>query len=72
MDLAKVAGAENLVVYYDSQVVTSQVQRDYECKNEWMKKYLEQVKDRVNNLKVKFVQIPKEEKERTDQLAKAA
>ena len=72
MDLAKVAGAENLVVYYDSQVVSSQVQRDYECKNEWMKKYLEQVKDRVNNLKVKFVQIPKEEKERTDQLAKAA
>ena len=72
MDLAKVAGAENLVVYYDSQVVTSQVQRDYECKNEWMKKYLEQVKDQVNNLKVKFVQIPKEEKECTDQLSKAA
>ena len=44
LDLAKEAGAENWVVYYDSQVVTSQVNSDYECKNKWMKKYLEQVK----------------------------
>ena len=70
LDLAKVAGSENLVVYCDSQVVTSQVNGDYECKNEWMKKYLEQVKDRVSSLRVKFVQIPREENEHTDQLAK--
>ena len=72
LDLAKATGTESLVVYCDSQVVTSQVNRDYECKNERMKKYLELVKDRVNNLQVKFVQIPREENEHADQLAKAA
>ena len=43
LDLAKVAGAVNVVVYCNSQVVTSQVNGDYECKNEQLKKYLEQV-----------------------------
>ena len=37
-----------------------------------MKKYLEQVKDRVSNLQVKFVQLPREENESVDRLAKAA
>ena len=41
LDLTKVVGAANVVVYYDSQVVTSQVNSDYECKGEQMKKYLE-------------------------------
>ena len=41
LDLARASGAENLVIYSDSQVVTSQDNRDYECKNERMKKYLE-------------------------------
>ena len=43
LDLAKATGAANVVVYYDSQVVASQVNGDYECKGELMKKYLEQV-----------------------------
>ena len=72
LDLAKAAGAEKLVVYCDSQVVTSQVNGDYNCKNERMKKSVECMKDRVNNLQVKFVQIPREENEHADQLAKAA
>ena len=72
LDLAKEAGAENLVVYYDSQVVTSQVNSDYECKNKWMKKYLEQVKGWVSSIQVNFVQISREENECIDQLAKAA
>ena len=71
-NLAKAAGAKNLVVYCDSQVVTSQVNGDYECKNERMKKYLKQVKDQVSNLQVKFVQIPREENECADRLAKVA
>ena len=66
LDLAKVAGAENLIVYCDSQVITSQVNGDYKCKNERMKKYLEQVKDRISSLQVKFVQIPREENEHAD------
>ena len=44
LDLARAVGAENMVVYCDSQVVTSQVNGDYEYKNGRMKKYLEEVK----------------------------
>ena len=72
LDLAKAADAENMVVHCDSQVITSQINGDYECKNERMKKYLEEVKNRISSLKVKFVQIPREENECADRLAKAA
>jgi len=61
-----------MVIYYDSQVVINQVNSDYKCKNERMKNYLEQVKDQVNDLQVKFVQIPREENEYANHLAKAA
>ena len=37
-----------------------------------MKKYLEEVKNRISSLAVKFVQIPREENECADCLAKAA
>ena len=37
-----------------------------------MKKYLKEVKNRINSLKVKFIQIPREENERTNRLDKAA
>ena len=37
-----------------------------------MKKYLEEVKSRTSGLEVKFVQIPREENECADRLAKAA
>jgi len=37
-----------------------------------MKKYLEQVKGRVSSIQVKFFQIPREENEHADWLAKAA
>ena len=72
LDLAKAASAENIVVHCDSQVVTSQINGDYECKNDRMKRYLEEVKYRIGDLEVKFVQIPKEENECADHLAKAA
>ena len=72
LDLARVAGVENMVVYYDSQVITSQVNGDYECKNGRMKKYLEEVKGRINGLQIKFFQIQREENEYVDRLAKAA
>ena len=45
LDLAKAAGAENVVMHCDSQVVTSQINGGYECKNERMKRYLEEVKN---------------------------
>ena len=52
-----------MVVYCNSQVITSYVNGNYKCKNERMKKYLEKVKDRVSSLQVKFVQIPRKENE---------
>ena len=44
LDLAKAAGAENMIMHCDSQVITSQINDDYERRNERMKKYLEEVK----------------------------
>ena len=59
LDLAQATGAISVVMYYDSQVVTSQVNGEYECKSERMKKYLEQVRKRKGEFLAKFVQIPK-------------
>ena len=66
LDLAKATGAENVVVLCDSQVVTSQINGGYECKNERMKRYLKEVKNRISSLEVRFVQISKGEKECAD------
>ena len=63
LDLTKVVRATSVVVYWDCQVVTSQVNGDYECKGKKIKKYLKQVRKRVDNLQAKFVQIPKGENE---------
>ena len=72
MDLAKAAGVENMIMHYDSEVIASQINGDYKCRNERMKKYLEEVKSRISGLEVKFVQIPREENECADRLTKAA
>ena len=72
LDLARAAGAKNMIIHCDSQVVTSQVNGDYECKNERMKRYLHEVKGRIGSLQIKFIQIPREENKRADCLAKAA
>ena len=49
-DLKKAARATDVVVYCDFQVFISQVNSDYKCKSERMKKYLEQVKKRTSDL----------------------
>ena len=72
LNLAKVAGATSVVIHCNSQVVTNQVNGDYECKGERMKKYLEQVRKRVEDMQAKIIQIPRRENERADRLAKAA
>ena len=51
-------------------MVTSQVNGDFECKGEQMKRYLEQVRKWVGKLQAKFVQVPKEENKKADRLAK--
>ena len=72
LDLAKAAGAGNMIMHCDSQVITSQINGEYECKSERMKKYLEEVKNQISSVRVKFVQIPKEENKCANRLAKAA
>ncbi|XP_075669875.1 uncharacterized protein LOC142639604 [Castanea sativa] len=47
------------------------VNGSYECKNERIKRYLEEVKGRTNNLQIKMVQIPREENQDVDRLTKA-
>ena len=72
LDLAKAAGAVRVVIYCDSQVIANQVNGDYECKGERMKRYLDQVRARVDDLEAKIVQIPRGENERANCLAKTA
>ena len=63
LDLVRAAGATSVVIYYDSQVITNQINGDYECKGERMKLYLDQVKRRINDLQAKIIQIPRGENE---------
>ena len=72
LNLARATRATSVVIYCDSQVITNQVNGDYECKGKRMKRYLDQVKRRVDDLQAKIVQIPRGENEQADHLAKAA
>ena len=72
LDLIRAAGATSVVIYCDSQVITNQINGDYECKGERMKLYLNQVKKKVDDLQDKIIQIPRGENEQADHLAKAA
>ena len=72
LDLARAAEATSVVIYCDFEVITNQVNGDYECKGERMKRYMDQVKRRVDNLQAKIIQIPRGENEQADRLAKAA
>ena len=72
LDLARATRVTSVVIYCDSQVITNQVNGDYECKGGRMKRYLDQVKRRVDDLQAKIVQIPRGENEQVNSLAKAA
>ena len=72
LDLAKATRAAKVVLYCDFQVVTNKVNGDYKCKGERMKRYLDQVRRRVDELKAKIIQIPRGENKQADRLAKAA
>ena len=53
-------------------MVINRVNGSYECKNERMKRYLEELKNRISSIEVRFVQIPRNENDCADCLAKAA
>ena len=63
----------SVVIHYNSQVVVRHINGDYEAKMERMREYLGMIKGKVSEgLSAKFVQIPREENEQVDRLAKAA
>ena len=72
LDLVEAAEATSVVIHCESQVVANQVNGDYECKGERMKRYLDQVRAKVDDLEAKIIQIPRGENEHADHLAKAA
>ena len=72
LNLANVVGLASVVIHYESQVITNQVNGDYNCKGERMKKYLEQAKRRLDDLQARIVQIPRAKNKQADCLAKAA
>ena len=73
LDLAKATKAMSVVIHYNLQVFFGHINGDYEDKGERMREYLTMVKGKVNKrLSDKFVQIPREENEQEDHLAKAA
>ena len=41
LNLVRAIGATSVVIYCDSQVITNQVNGDYDCKGERMKRYLD-------------------------------
>ena len=55
LDLARAVGATSVVIYCDSQVITNQINGDYECKGERMRLYLNQVRKRVDDLQAKII-----------------
>jgi ribonuclease HI len=66
-------GIKNLTVKSDSQLIVGQVKGEYEAKEDRMKKYLTVVKNLLTHFKkVELFQIPREENEAADRLAKLA
>ncbi|KAL0434020.1 UNVERIFIED_CONTAM: Ribonuclease HI [Sesamum latifolium] len=67
------AGAENLIAYTDSQLITKQMEDEYEVKEERMKDYLQKIKGLTSQLNgFQVHQIPRTENAKADYLAKLA
>ena len=72
LELAKSLGAESVIVQKDSQLIINQVNGMCEAKEDWMKNYLNKVRQFVKKFKeASFVQLPREENMEADALAKA-
>ncbi|XP_059663409.1 uncharacterized protein LOC132309074 [Cornus florida] len=71
--MAKALEVERLVAYTDSQLITGQVQGEYEAKDEKMKTYLHKIED-IKGFFKKFSihRIPREENAQADALARLA
>ncbi|XP_075640419.1 uncharacterized protein LOC142612188 [Castanea sativa] len=73
LDLAKAVGAASTIIDYNSQVIVGHINGDYEAKGEQMKAYSSMVRSRMSEeFSATFVQVPREESEQADRLAKVA
>uniref|UniRef100_A0A2N9GA07 Uncharacterized protein n=1 Tax=Fagus sylvatica TaxID=28930 RepID=A0A2N9GA07_FAGSY len=73
LKLSKSMGIENLTVKSDSQLIVGQVKGEYEAKEDRMKRYLTVIKNLLTQFKkVELCQIPREENEAADRLARLA
>ncbi|KAL0452895.1 UNVERIFIED_CONTAM: Retrovirus-related Pol polyprotein from transposon opus [Sesamum latifolium] len=67
------AGAKDLIAYTDSQLVTKQVEGEYEVKEGRMKKYLQKINKLTSRMKsFQLHQIPRTENAKADYLARLA
>ena len=73
LNIARATGAMSAVTHCDSQVMVGHINGDYEVKGEWMKEYLSMVRSKMGEeFSIKFIQIPREENEQAERLAKVA
>ncbi|XP_021858914.2 uncharacterized protein [Spinacia oleracea] len=73
IQMSKAAGAEEILVLSDSQVIVSQVKGEYEAKDDTMMKYLEIVRQEIQSLTNFEVQhIPRSENNKANALSKLA
>ncbi|XP_056691815.1 uncharacterized protein [Spinacia oleracea] len=73
IQMRKAAGATDVLVLSDSQLIVSQVKGEYEAKDDAMIKYLEKVRQEVQQLSNFEIQhIPRSENNKADALSKLA
>jgi len=73
MNLVREMGAENLRVRNDSQLITSQITREYQTKDNQLIKYLTKVQELAKVFKfLEAIYVPREQNSRENLLAKLA
>ena len=73
MKLTKEVGAQKLIIFSDSQVVTSQIAGSYQAKDPTMKKYLDKTREQLGQLgEYEVRHIPREQNAQADALSKLA
>ena len=71
--IAKSLGVRNLKLNLDSKLVVGQITKEYEAKEDRMKRYLKLTNQLVSNFDdVRITQVPKEENSKVDEVARLA
>ena len=71
--IAKALGVRNLKLNSDSKLMVGQITKEYEVKEDMMKRYLKLTNQLVSNfVDVKITQIPREENLEVDEVARLA